>query len=96
MVSINPGEIETNVHSITAKKIEQYKNSRFSGAYRKYLLELPGAMPSSVVGEAILHAITSKKPRYLVGSAKGKAGLILRSLIPDGLFYSQVARRISS
>ena len=98
VVSINPGVIETNLHSITAEKVEQYKNSRFSGAYRKYLLELPGGMPSSVVGEAIMHAITSKKPRhrYLVGSAKEKAGLMLRSLIPDGLFYSQVARRISS
>lgn len=97
VIAINPGVIETNVHSITADKIESYMNSRFSGAYKKYLLEMPGGMPSSVVGKAILHAIISKSPRhrYLIGSAKERAGLMLRSLIPDAVFYSQVARRIS-
>ena len=98
VVSINPGVIETNIHEVTKSKTAPLRNSRFAGAYRKYLEDVPRGMPASVVADAILEAVSSPNPktRYVLGSAKEKAGARLRPCIPDGLFYSQVAKRVLS
>lgn len=98
VVSINPGVIETNIHEVTRSKTAPLRNSRFAGAYRKYLEEVPGGLPASAVADAILDAVSSPSPktRYLLGSAKEKAGARLRPYVPDGLFYSQVAKRVLS
>lgn len=98
VVSINPGVIETNIHEVTKTKTAPLRNSRFAGAYRKYLEDVPHGLPASVVADAILEAVSSPNPktRYVLGSAKEKAGARLRPYIPDGLFYSQVAKRVLS
>lgn len=95
--SINPGVIETNIHTITRSKTKALKGSRFAGSYRKYLEEVPKGLPASRVAEAILHAVSSPdpKPRYVIGSGREKAGVRLRPFISDGLFYSQVAKRLT-
>jgi short-subunit dehydrogenase len=95
--SINPGVIETNIHTITKSKTETLKGSRFAAAYRRYLEEVPNGLPASKVAEAILHAVSSPdpKPRYVIGSGREKAGVRLRPVIPDGIFYSQVAKRLT-
>lgn len=98
VISINPGVIETNIHNVTAGKVRSLQSSRFAHAYERYLVEEPKGLPVRVVGDAIVHAITSGSPkhRYLIGSGKEKTGVRLRSLVPDSVFYAQVARRILS
>ena len=98
VISINPGVIETNIHSVTAGKVRSLQNSRFARAYERYLVEEPKGLPVRVVGDAILHAIKSRSPRhrYLIGSGKEKTGVRIRPFVPDSVFYSQVARRILS
>jgi short-subunit dehydrogenase len=98
VVTINPGVIDTNIHSITNAKVNDYKNSRFENAYKKYLIPVPHGLAAKDVGNAIVDAVTSKKPkqRYLVGSAKEKTGVRLRPWVPDSVFFSQVARRVLS
>jgi len=97
VININPGVIETNIHTITKSKTALLKNSRFTNAYRKYLEDVPRGLPSRVVAEAIVEAISSRnpKPRYVIGSGREKAGLRLRPFVPDRLFYSQVAKRLT-
>jgi short-subunit dehydrogenase len=107
VININPGVIETNIHAITSAKLESLKvmssgaghaTSRFAKAYRKYLQDVPRGLPASAVAAAVVEAVTSPNPksRYVVGSAREKAGVRLRHVVPDNLFYSQVAKRIFS
>ena len=107
VININPGVIETNIHAITSARVESLKgitaenehtSSRFARAYRKYLQDVPKGLPASVVAAVIVEAISSANPksRYIVGTAKEKAGVKLRRFVPDNLFYSQVAKRIFS
>ena len=98
VVTINPGVIDTNIHAITTGKVNKYQGSRFENAYNRYLVQVPKGLDPKDVGYAVIDAVASKKPkqRYLVGNAKEKAGVRLRSLIPDSVFFSQVARRILS
>jgi len=97
VVSINPGVIETNIHTVTQSKTALLRNSRFANAYRKYLDDIPRGLPAGAVADAIVHAITSPtpKPRYVIGSGREKVGVRLRPYIPDRLFYSQVAKRLT-
>lgn len=97
VVSINPGVIETNIHTVTQAKVSLLRNSRFSDAYRKYLENVPRGLPANVVADAIAKAIASPnpKPRYIIGSGRERAGIRLRPYIPDRLFYSQVAKRLT-
>jgi short-subunit dehydrogenase len=97
VASINPGVIETNIHSVTDEKVSQLsKNSRFAKAYRKYLQETPRGLPASIVADAIYDAVSSPKPkyRYLLGSAREKAGVRLRRIAPDDTIHALVARRV--
>lgn len=107
VININPGVIETNIQAITSARVESLKGvssgndqtaSRFVKAYRKYLQDVPKGLPATVVSAAILEAIASPNPksRYIIGSAREKAGVKLRRFMPDNLFYSQVAKRIFS
>lgn len=107
VININPGVIETNIHAITNARLESLKDvstangqtaSRFAKAYKKYLQDVPKGLPASVVAAAVVEAIASANPksRYIIGSAREKAGVKLRRFVPDNLFYSQVARRIFS
>ena len=97
VVSINPGVIETNIHTVTRSKIVLLGNSRFANAYRKYLDNVPNGLPPSAVAGTIVDAIASANPklRYIIGARREKAGVRLRPYIPDKLFYSQVAKRLT-
>jgi len=97
VVTINPGVIETNIHTVTKSKTALLKNSRFASAYRKYLDHVPRGLPAGAVAGAIVEAISSSnpKPRYVIGSSREKTGVRLRPYIPDRLFYAQVAKRIN-
>ncbi len=97
VVNINPGVIETNIHTVTQSKAALLRNSRFANAYRKYLEDVPRGLPASAVARAIVKAIESPnpKPRYLIGSGREMAGVKVRPCIPDRLFYSQVAKRLT-
>lgn len=97
IVNINPGVIETNIHTVTNSKVAVLKKkSRFANAYKKYLVDIPKGLPASVVADAIVESISSPNPkqRYIIGSGKEKAGVRLRPYIPESLFYSQVSKRI--
>ncbi|HEY7733481.1 MAG TPA: SDR family oxidoreductase [Nitrososphaera sp.] len=107
VININPGVIETNIHAITSAKLDSltvtspgagHTTSRFARAYKKYLQDAPRGLPASTVTAAIVEAISSPNPksRYIIGSAREKAGVRLRHFVPDNLFYSQVAKRIFS
>ncbi|NOJ27047.1 MAG: short-chain dehydrogenase/reductase [Nitrososphaera sp.] len=94
VVNINPGVIDTNIHTITESKADMIEKSRFAGAYRKYL-QAPRGLPASVVADYILQAMSDNpQPRYLIGSGREKLGTRLRPLLPDKMFYSQVSKRI--
>jgi len=97
VVNINPGVIETNIHTITRSKTAVLNNSRFAKAYRKYVEDVPKGLPASAVADAILDAVSSPnpKPRYTIGSGREKAGVWLRPYVPDRVFYSQVAKRLT-
>jgi short-subunit dehydrogenase len=97
VVSINPGVVETNIHTVTKSKTALLSDSRFASAYRKYLEDVPKGLPASIVADAIVEAIASPDPklRYVLGSGREKAGVRLRPYIPDKLFYSQVAKRLT-
>jgi len=97
VVSINPGVIETNTHTVTRSKIVLLGNSRLANAYRKYLDNVPIGLPPSAVARTIADAIGSANPKlwYINGSRREKAGVRLRPYIPDKLFYSQVAKRLT-
>lgn len=96
VVSINPGVIETNIHAVTNEKVVRLKNTRFAKAYKKYLQDVPRGLPAGAVADAIAEAMSSPNPRhrYVIGSGREKAGVRLRPYIPDGLFYSQAAKRV--
>jgi short-subunit dehydrogenase len=97
VVTINPGVIETNIHTVTRSKTTLLKHSRFANAYRKYLDNVPNGLPPSAVAGAIVEAIASPNPklRYVIGSGREKAGVRLRPYIPDRLFCLQVAKRLT-
>jgi NAD(P)-dependent dehydrogenase (short-subunit alcohol dehydrogenase family) len=99
VININPGLIETNIITASLPKIDCLikKSSRFSAAYRKYLYNIPQGLPASSVANVIVEAISSTNPkyRYIVGSAKVKIGIKMRRYIPDKIFFSQIAKRIS-
>jgi short-subunit dehydrogenase len=97
VVNINPGVIETNIHAVTKSKTELLGDSRFASVYGKFLEDIPKGLPVGVVADAIVEAIASPdpKPRYLIGSGREKAGIRLRPYMPDRLFCSQVARRLT-
>jgi short-subunit dehydrogenase len=99
VININPGLIETNIITASLPKIDCLlkKSSRFSAAYRKYLYKIPQGLPASSVANVIVEAISSTNPkyRYIVGSAKVKIGIKMRRYIPDKIFFSQIAKRIS-
>jgi short-subunit dehydrogenase len=96
VININPGVIETNIHSVTIAKVALLRQSRFSQAYSQYLERVPKGLPSSAVAAVIEEAISSPKPRlrYFVGSRKEKLGIRLRPFLPDGLFFRLMARRL--
>lgn len=98
VASINPGVIETNIHLVTEEKLSRMANSRFAKAYKKYLQKenVPPGLPASIVADAIFDAVSSPKPRYryLLGSAREKAGVRLRRVAPDDIIHSLVARRV--
>jgi len=97
VASINPGVVETNIHTVIRSKTALLKNSRFAKSYRKYLEDVPKGLPASVVAEAIFDAVSSPNPkaRYVIGSGREKAGVRLRPYMPDRLFHSQVAKRLT-
>jgi short-subunit dehydrogenase len=98
VVNINPGVIQTNIHTVTNSKTGLLKEkSRFAQAYKKYLEDFPSGLPASKVAYAILEAMSSPDPktRYIIGSSREKTGLRLRRYIPDGLFFSQVSKRLT-
>ena len=98
VVNINPGVIETNIHSVMNSKTALLKKkSSFSRAYKKYLEDVSAGLPANKVAGAIVEAISSPdpKPRYIISSGKEKAGLRLRQYVPDRLFYSQVSKRLT-
>lgn len=78
-VNINPGVIETNIHTVTQSKAALLRNSKFANAYRKYLENVPKGLPASAVADAIFQAIGSPDPkqRYVIGSGREKAGIRL-------------------
>ena len=96
VASINPGVIETNIHSVTEKKVSKLTNSRFAKSYRKYLQEAPKGLPASVVADAIFDALSSKRPkyRYLLGSIQEKVGVRLACIAPDDMIHSLVAKHV--
>jgi len=97
VISVNPGVIETNIHTVTRSKTALLTESRFTTAYRKYLEVIPRGLSAGLVADAIVEAITAAnpKPKYLLGSWREKASGRLRLFIPDSLFYSQVAKRLT-
>jgi short-subunit dehydrogenase len=97
VISINPGVVETNIHTVTRSKTALLSYSRFAKAYKKYLEDVPRGLPAGVVADAIAEAIMSPNPklRYILGSSKEKAGVRLRPYIPNRLFFSQVAKRLT-
>src|SRR5437867_2208739 len=97
VVSINPGAIETNTHTVTRSKIVLLGNSRFANAYSKYLDNVPNGLPPSAVAGTIVDAIASANPklRDIIGSRRENAGVRLKPYISDKLFYSQVAKRLT-
>jgi hypothetical protein len=85
------------LHAVAQSNAALLMGSRFANAYRKYLEDVPKGLPGCIVPDAVTEAIASPdpKPRYLIGSGREKAGLRLRLYIPDQLFYSQVAKRLT-
>ncbi|HEU0048438.1 MAG: hypothetical protein E6K88_05550 [Thaumarchaeota archaeon] len=57
----------------------------------------PNGLPPSAIADTMIDAIASANPklRYIIGSRREKAGVRLRPYIPDKLFYSQVAKRLT-
>ncbi len=97
VISINRGVVETDIHTVTRSKTALLRDSRFAKAYRKYLEDVPRGSPASAIAGAIVEAIASPNPkaRYLIGSGREKAGVRIRPYVPDRLFYSQVAKRLT-
>lgn len=98
VININPGLIETNIHSVTMSKVALIEQeSKFRKAYSKYLENVPKGRPPSAVADVIEEAISSPSPklRYFVGSHKEKIGIRLRPLLPDRLFLEMVAKRLT-
>jgi len=82
VININPGLIETNIITASLPKIDCL---------------IKQGLPASSVANVIVEAISSTNPkyRYIVGSAKVKIGIKMRRYIPDKIFFSQTAKRIS-
>ena len=82
VININPGLIETNIITASLPKIDCL---------------IKQGLPASSVANVIVEAISSTNPkyRYIVGSAKVKIGIKMRRYIPDKIFFSQIAKRIS-
>jgi short-subunit dehydrogenase len=96
VININPGLIETNIHSVTISRIALLKQSRFRQAYSKYLENIPKGLPPSAVATVIEEAISSPNPklRYFVGSPRERIGIRLKPLLPDRLFFQVLAKRL--
>jgi short-subunit dehydrogenase len=98
VININPAIVETNLLSVSKAKIDSLiKNSRLSNAYVKYMSKMPRGLSSSNVADVIVEAVSSAEPkfRYIVGPSKVKLAVRLRCFIPDKIFFSQVAKRLS-
>jgi short-subunit dehydrogenase len=96
VINVNPGVVETNIHSVTISRVALLKHSRFQQAYSKYLERVPKGLPPSAVATVVEQALSSPNPklRYVVGSAKEKLGVKLRPFLPDRIFYQLVATRL--
>ena len=98
VININPAIVETNLLSVSKAKIDSLiKNSRLSNAYDKYMSKMPRGLSSSKVADVIVEAVSSAEPkfRYIIGPNKVKLAVRLRCFIPDKIFFSQVAKRLS-
>jgi short-subunit dehydrogenase len=99
VITINPGLVDTNINVVSKPKLDnliQEKSSRFSEIYRKYLYNTPKGLPPDSVANVILKAISSLKPktRYIVGTKTLIFGVRMKKFVPEGIFFSQVAKRI--
>ena len=98
VININPAIIETNLLSVSKAKVDTLiKKSRLSKAYDKYMSKMPPGLPPSIVADVIVEAISTAEPkvRYVVGPQKVKLAIKLRRFIPDKIFFSRVAKKLS-
>ena len=98
VININPAIIETNLLSVSKTKVDTLiKKSRLSKAYDKYMSKMPPGLPPSAVADVVYEAISSAEPkfRYIIGSQKVRLAIKLRCFIPDKIFFSQVAKKLS-
>ena len=98
VININPAIIETNLLSVSKAKIDMLiKKSRLSKAYDKYMSKMPPGLPPSMVADVVVEAISTAEPkvRYIIGPQKVKLAIKLRRFIPDKIFFSRVAKKLS-
>jgi short-subunit dehydrogenase len=98
IININPAIIETNLHSVSKNKIDNLiEKSRLSNAYKRYMSKMPPGLSPGIVADVIVEAVSSAEPklRYIIGPKKVKLTVKLRCFIPDKIFFSQVAKRLS-
>jgi NAD(P)-dependent dehydrogenase (short-subunit alcohol dehydrogenase family) len=100
---IEPGPIHSKFMANALKKVEENIDVDGSVHRQAYLRQLerlrgqsgdaPGKLGPEAVYVALHHALTSKRPKpHYVITTPAKRGVLLKRLLPSGLFYKILAR----
>lgn len=95
VVIVNPGLTDTGFHTTAFATIDGFKDrSDYGQWYKQYTRRHMKGIPAAEVARIISDIVSNPnpKPRYIIGSRE-RLVLLMRKLLPEGIFYSQVEKR---
>lgn len=95
VIIVNPGLTDTDFHAIAFTTIDGFKDrSDYAQWYKQYIRRHMKGIPAAAVARIISDIVSNPNPkiRYIVGRRE-RLVLLMRKLLPEGMFYSQVEKR---
>ncbi|NWG36477.1 MAG: SDR family NAD(P)-dependent oxidoreductase [Nitrososphaera sp.] len=95
VIVVNPGLTDTDFHATAFTTIDGFKDASDYGRwYKQYARRHMQGIPAAAVARIISNIVSNPnpKPRYIVGGRE-RLVLLMRKLLPEGMFYSQVEGR---
>lgn len=95
VVVVNPGLTETDLHRTAFSTLSEFSDkSDYKKWYQGYMHRHENGAPAGIAAQVISNIVaeTNPKLRYVIGNRECRV-LLLRKILPEGLFYSLVEKR---